>query len=246
MKNMDWLNKITEENFVNSFNIKNILTDSVYYPASGIDGRAIEGLSEFSSSFIHCDYSVSQEQVQNALQENFKLVGYKLIGLKYISKNELTPNDFIPHNFPFNEIEKERSHFLQNSIKNFTPFALWAVYELDDNSTHKTKDKVKKFSILHIGGEACATFDALYIGNKINPLGIAILNSGEGYGDNWTLFKDTNSQLYKLIEYNVQNNQKNFPKYLLTNSNKTQNCFWPDYQYLNTTVMLCDTFEYLK
>lgn len=42
---MDWLNKITEENFVNSFNIKNILTDSVYYPASGIDGRAIEGLS---------------------------------------------------------------------------------------------------------------------------------------------------------------------------------------------------------
>ena len=82
--------------------------------------------------------------------------------------------------------------------------------------------------------------------NKINPLGIAILNSGEGYGDNWTLFKDTNSQLYKLIEYNVQNNQKNFPKYLLTNSNKPQNCFWPDYQYLNTTVMLCDTFEYLK
>lgn len=49
-----------------------------------------------------------------------------------------------------------------------------------------------------------------------------------------------------LIEYNVQNNQKNFPKYLLTNSNKAQNCFWPDYQYLNTTVMLCDTFEYLK
>ena len=43
---MDWLNKITEENFVNSFNIKNILTDSVYYPSSGIDGRNVTTKSD--------------------------------------------------------------------------------------------------------------------------------------------------------------------------------------------------------
>ena len=42
MKNID---KITQENFNESFNIEDILTDSVFYPASGIDGKDIECLS---------------------------------------------------------------------------------------------------------------------------------------------------------------------------------------------------------
>ncbi|MBA7580284.1 hypothetical protein ES708_22175 [subsurface metagenome] len=131
-------------------------------------------------------------------------------------------------------------HFLQNSVRNFSPFALWAVYELD---TQNPSGKINRFSILHIGGEACATFDAIYIGNKINPLAVVILNPGEGYGDNWTIFRDPAYQFYKLIEYNVQNNNQNFPRYLFTNIYLANNCFWPNYNLLNRDNILgCDTY----
>lgn len=242
---MKWINRINKENFDTSFDLKSILTDSVYYPASGIDGRAIEGLSRYSYSFIHADYSKPRETVEIALRTRFEPVGYRLIGLKYISQNELTPNGFIPHNFPLKESEQQRINFLQDSIRDFTQFALWAVYELDSELTQNTSNKVKKFSVLHIGGEACATFDALYISNSINPLGVAILNPGEGYGDNWTVFTNPDYRFYKLIEYNVQNNQQTFPKYLFTNVRVENNCFWPNYEHFERNNILdCDTYVY--
>jgi len=239
---MEWIEKINSENFDSSFNVKDVLNNSVYYPASGIDGRGIEGLSMYSCSFIHADYSMPQETVNTALRADFIPVGYNLVGLRDILEDELTPNGFISHNLPLNEHEQNRIHFLQHSIRNFTPFALWAVYELDYNETKNITAKINKFSILHVGGEACATFDALYIGYKINPLAVVILNPGEGYGDNWTIFRDSNYRFYKLIEYNVQNNHQRFPRYLFTNT--TRNCFWPNYQLINRNNILgCDTYE---
>ena len=239
---MEWIDEINKENFDESFNLKNILTNSVYYPASGIDGRAIEGLSNYSFSFVHTDYSIPQTTVETALRNHFHPVGYELIGLKYISREELTPNGFTPHDFTLKESEKQRMHFLHDSIRNFTPFALWAVYELESN--HKSENKANKFSLLHIGGEACATFDALYLGNKINPLAITILNPGEGYGDNWTIFRNPDYRFYRLIEYNVNNNQLLFPRYLFTNMDNEKKCFWPNYNFLNKNNLLsCNLYQ---
>lgn len=243
---MKWIDKIKEQNFNESFDIKNILIDSVYYPASGIDGRAIRGLSNYSNSFIHVDYSEKKETVENALRSDFIKVGYRLMGLKHISRYELTPKNIITHDFHLMESEQERINFLKNSIQNLTPFALWAVYELDSSLTHKTSNKVKRFSLLHIGGEACATFDALYVSNKMNPLAIAILNPGEGYGDNWTSFRETDYRFYKLIKYNVHNNDTNFPKYLLTNMCGESDCFWPDYNHKSSDYFTGDLYEINK
>jgi len=243
---MSWIENITKENFTKSFNLKEILNNSVFYPASGIDGRAIEGLSLFSNSFIHVDYSIPRETVETALRTHFECAGYNLIGLKFVSENELTPNGFDPHNFPLQVSEKERMHFLQDSVRNFKPFALWAVYQLDTTKYKPgTAGRANRFSILHIGGEACATFDALYVGNKINPLAVAILNPGEGYGDNWTIFRDPDYRLYRLIEYNCRNHQEKMPRYIFSNICLANNCFWPDYKHLERNMILaCDIFQY--
>jgi hypothetical protein len=86
---------------------------------------------------------------------------------------------------------------------------------------------------MHIGGEACATFEAIYLSNKVNPKCIAIISPGEGYGDNWTIFRDPEFRLYQTLHFNKINNNANMPSELLTNMalSDDDNCFWPNYNY---------------
>lgn len=230
---MNWINTITPENFKKSFNINEILKNSTFYPASGIDATNIEGLSAYTNSFVHVDYSIPETEVKRALNEDFTAVGYKLIGLKHISEKELTPNGFKPNNFSLQNSEKERLNFLEQAKKSQKPFCYWAIYEIDETLTGSTKGKIKKFSLLHLGGEASATFDALYVNNEINPKAIAILNPGEGYGDNWTKFTDLEYRLYRLIQLNSEKNSINQTEYVFTNMTSEEKCFWPNYELID-------------
>lgn len=234
---MKVINEITKENFQSMFNLKDILRESVFYPASGIDGSDIECLSNQYCSFIHVDYSTPSDVIETGMRHHFVGVGYDLIGLKYVTMDELTPNGFRPRNFVINEHENARlkMDFIKDRFyhKNFTPFAIWAVYELNPSKTGKTEGKANRFSLLHIGGEACATFEAIYLNNKINPKCIAIISPGEGYGDNWTIFRDPDYRLYQILHFNATNNNANMPSQLLTNMmiSDIDNCFWPNYIY---------------
>ena len=234
---MKSIKEITKENFENMFNLNEILVDSVFYPASGIDGSAIKFLSDKFNSFVHVDYSLSMDVIENAVRSNFTAVGYDLIGLKHLSKEELTPKGFRPNNFSLNKHEKQRLemsfiHERFNCI-NFNPFALWAVYELNPSKTGKIEGKVERFSLLHIGAEACATFEAIYLSNKINPAAIAIINPGEGYGENWTMFTDPEFRLHKNLILNRDKNSAEMPQILLTNMVRGNEnpCFWPKYKF---------------
>lgn len=232
------IDQINEQNFNDSFDLKDLLIDSVFYPASGIDGKNIEYLSDKANSFVHVDYSTQRHIVEEAMRTNFTRVGYRVVGLNHISKRELTPNGFNFRGFQLNDHERERlkMDFIRRNFnhENFEPFALWAVYELDETLTHKMEGKINRFSLLHIGGEACATFEAIYTNNRINPFGVAIINPGEGYGDNWTLFTDPNFRLYKMLLNNSTHNNQQMPKYILTNLGYTDVCFWPNYNQVDT------------
>jgi hypothetical protein len=230
---MNWIDNITKENFEESFNLKEILKNSTFYPASGIDATNIEGLSEFTNSFVHVDYSVTKREVERALSEDFLAVGYKLIGLRYIAKEELTPNGFTPNNFPLKDSEKERMGNMNKANNTHKPFCYWAIYEIDETLTGRIDGKIEKFSLLHIGGEACATFDALYVNNKVNPKTVAILNPSEDSGDNWTIFRDPEYRLFKLMQMNSEKNSISLPEYVFTNMTSDGNCFWPNYKLIN-------------
>jgi len=233
---MKTIHEITKENFNTMFNLKDILEDSVYYPASGIDGTAIKYLSDQFCSFIHADYSTPEEDVEKAMRGDFSLLGYDLIGIKTISMEEMTPFDFRPHKFSLNDHEKQRLEmdFISDLFycRNFKPFALWAVYKINPGKTGETKGKSERFSLLHVGGEACATFEAIYLSNKMNPAAVAIIDPGEGYGDNWTMFRDTNFRFYQNLLLNCSNPGVQMPEILLTNQDRDDDgsCFWPDYK----------------
>ncbi len=234
---MKKIDLITRDNFDKMFNIRNILEESVYYPSSGIDGTAIEYLSDQFNSFVHADYSTSREIVKNAMENHFLGVGYDLIGIKFVEINELAPNGISPLNFTNNDHESNR--LVSNSIKQkaqgrfIEPFACWAVFELNKDRTKFKKGKAKRFSILHLGVEACAIFEELYVNNNINPRAVAIISPAEGYGDNWTLFRDPEFRFYQNILLNHQINGAPLPSSLLTNMILSDDdaCFWPDYHF---------------
>lgn len=234
---MKTINEITSENFQSMFNLKDILDESVFYPAAGIDASDIECLSNQYCSFIHVDYSTPRDVIEPGMRNHFEGVGYNLIGIKQVSREELTPMGFMPNNFALNDHERQRLeiNFIRDRFycRNFIPFALWAVYEFNPTKTRKTQGKAKRFSLLHIGGEACFTFEALYIQNKINPSAIAIISPGEGFGDNWTIFRNPQFRLYQNLLFNLENNETIMPNLLLTNMALSDDevCFWPDFQY---------------
>ncbi len=234
---MKSIHKITKENFGSMFNIKDILSDSVYYPASGIDAKDIELLSENFCSFIHTDYSIPKDIVKAAMSSHFEHIGYDLIGIKNISKAELIPKGKQTQYSPIKDFEKERLSNISISDKfygnNLKFYALWSVYELNPQKTNITKRKAKRFSLLHIGGEACSIFDATYINNKINPSSVVIINPGGGYGDNWTKFENPDFRFYQNIKFNAENNKAKMPSFILTNNTISVNndVFWPDYLF---------------
>jgi len=231
---MKSINLITKENFNTSFNITDILVGSVYYPASGLDATPIKVFAIKYNSFVNVDYSEKYEDVKNALESNFLPVGYKLIGIKDISKEKLSPNGFVSLNFRYNKHEKKRleenDHIKElHHCNTRVSFAIWAVYELDPNLTNKTDGKAEQFSILHIGGEGCATLEALYVENKINPKAIAIIKPGESTVGNWTLFTNPKFRFYQSLRKNQVENGAEMPQYLLTDVNYGAGCFFGEY-----------------
>jgi hypothetical protein len=237
---MRTINQITKENFASSFNLKDILVDSAFYPASGIDGTGIECLSFKTNSFVHVDYSMPRYVVQEALERHFEPVGFRCIGLRYVSKEELTTHGFRPRDFRLNEHEKHRleEEVIRDRLysKNFTPFALWAVYEFDKTSPHRAAGQISRFSLLHIGGEACATFEAIYFNNGINPEAVIIKDPSEGYGDNWTSFSNPDFRLYQAILLNHKQNGASMPEYIFSNFTLDDICFWPDYSVVENYI----------
>jgi len=221
------------QNILSSFDLFEILNDSVFYPASGICFKAVEKYSGRFNSFVHADYSTSSFQVENFLRHELLSLGYELAGIAEVPQHMITPPGYRPAPPVFNEHEAERltMSFIADAFYSRTirPFALWAVYRLSAEKMSSQNGLSEEISIFHIGGEACAVFEALYLRNKINPRAVSILYPGEGYGDNWTLFTNPDFRFYQNMLRNHRENQAAMPEFLYSHSGPDNNCDWDQY-----------------
>ena len=204
---MCWIDKLTIDDIISQpIPIANILTDSFYYPSCGFDGGIVKDCNtkarDFNiQSFIYSDYATGQEAFEK-MQNTF--VGYQILGSRNVTQAELTPSGWQPHLPPnFNKNE-----YLQYKEEWKKPFANWTVYERNEDKTELHGPK--RFSVLYIGGEGVATFQALYWTHKISPKAIAIIQPGTAFGLNWTNFTKKDGHL----AWAVNNNPAGLPNYI--------------------------------
>ncbi len=182
--------------------IGELLENSLYYPSSDFDGRVVKFFSKRTNSFVFCDYGVGE----NALfQEMNHFYGYQVLAHRPLTMEELVPNGWkmkLPPQFNMTEYYSQRD-FIKG------PFAHWIVY---DRLKEFTDDHgAKRFSLIYIGGEGVATYQALYWSNKKCPKILAIIQPGHGFGFNWANFGDPDGPL----EWVVYNNRYGRPDTIL-------------------------------
>ena len=186
--NNKWLNCLTTDQIENAeFPIKEVLSASLFYPAAGIDGSPIRHWVIGVDSFIYVDALASKTDYLEKIKNNaFK--GYGLLAQRVLTKSDLTPQGWLPMKPKSLETDSYNKCVADLMADNTGPFAIWAVFErLPDYSENHGPTR---FSLLYIRGEACATYQALFVANRLLPKVICLIRPGTGFGGNFSNFEE--------------------------------------------------------
>lgn len=205
-----WLDTASIEDEIPLFEI---LKNSFFYPAGGLDGRVIQYFNKKIPSFIYVDLYINEEQLFDEINT---FTGYKVLFIKKISNQQLGIESIRPY-----LISEDDQNCWDRENPLVYRYAYWVVYERLDG--YDENHGSKRFSLLYIGGEGVSSYMSLYKRNKLSPLGIGLIRS-DGFTGNWTEFCCDNSVLAKL----VKNNEFGMPKYLISErTNEGGNAPWP-------------------
>ena len=145
--------------------IADLLSESVYYPASNNHDDPIYAYAGFSHSFVYVDPHISREP---RLQE---LKGYRIRYSRDVRKEELCFKPYHPMLPTANdgnlEMLRGMANLPERAGNNGQPFALWQIYERNIGCEWAGPLRI---SVLRITGEGIATYQALYFSNQVKPL----------------------------------------------------------------------------
>ena len=195
---MNWLNALSPESIAQqAFPLQEVLHNSFYYPSSWFDGGVVKDCNTLAkdlqiNSFIYCDYAVGKAAF---LQKQPTFVGYKVLASRNIATKELIPNGW--HNILPPGVNRNDYQYYKNEWEQFIH---WTVYEREQ--TRSEQHGPERFSLLYLGGEGVASYQALYWSNKAKPKALAIIQPGTGFGLNWTDFRDKDQALAWVVNQN--------------------------------------------
>lgn len=183
---------------------RDLLDQSLFYPSCGIDGDPVRFLSGAVWSFVYVDYGRSRESIIAEIDSPSAFRGYELIGRRELNESELTPHSWTPN--PPKRGDGNPNRYQKHIVH---PFATWAIFSREQG--FPSEHGPEKFSLLYIGGDGVATFQALYHGNGVRPRVVAIIQPGTGFGFNWTDFREED----RIFGRSVLRNPAGPPEYLL-------------------------------
>ena len=198
MEMPEWL---SQDRF--NFNVNVVLQDSLYYPAAGFDGDPVQYLAGNVYSFLYVDYGVSREGFLERIQDpSYGFWGYRICHQESITENQLTPHGWTVKILPETTLQTNLNRFMLYKKDGVIqePFCEWVIFERD-----RDKDEShgpKRFSLLYLGADGVAAYQAIYLSNNIRPKIIAIIQPGSGFGFNWTEFRDENEIFARSVFYN--------------------------------------------
>ena len=206
-----WLREILddpEQRRDYTFGLKDILTDSVYYPACRLDVTPIKPLAGNVYSFVYVDYMALRNQAPEDLNvENISIKGYERIHVQDIVYADIIPVGWEAPLQPSGSDEDLRK--MRNRKRRCRPFTYWSVWKR--SSDFGEEHGPDGLSLLYVGGEACEIFQALYTCNKIAPIVLAIIQPGSAFGGGWTRLESDDGYFKKT----VTENPAGLPGYLL-------------------------------
>jgi hypothetical protein len=189
---MSYLNKLTVTDIEQGpIPLQEMLANSFYYPACNSDGGVVTDCNKNNKelgidTFLYCDYAFGEEALNDDM-DTFH--GYKVFAKRTLTKTDLVPNGWMPRFPPGFNIQQNVRY---NNIYH-TPFAKWIVYERLESKGDDFGPS--RFSLIYIGGEGIATYQAVFWTNNACPKAIAIIQPGHAFGNNWTDFTDPNGFL---------------------------------------------------
>lgn len=185
-----WLAALPESANSNlpSLSLRAMLDGSVFYAASRFDGTPVRMLGRRAASFVYVDYGVEDSHLLAELVAA-PFAGYGLLGSRAVCREELVPNGWQPQ--APRGAKEPRWEFVR------TPFARWLVFQrrADLGDEHGPA----RLSLLYVGGDGVATYQALYHGQSVAPLAVCVIQPGHGFGGNWTNFTDRRAAFAEVV-----------------------------------------------
>lgn len=221
----EWLVNVNAETIsATPFPLKEIITDSLYYPSSGFDGYPVKFLAGNFLSFIYVDYGHTERDLNYELK-NYSFTGYETIARRSLTANDLAPNGWTPiQPLPIDGNPLKHDNWIKKT------FAEWMVFQrqADFSDEHGPA----RFSLVYLCADGVAAFQALYISSKITPKAVAIIRPGTGFGANWTNFRDPK----QIFARTVLQNPAGIPEFLLDGEGVGNSvACWPQY---NTKIAM--------
>lgn len=212
-----WLMNLNADTIANHpFPLKDVLTDSLYYPGAGTDGKPVRWLAGNCYSFVYTDYLVEQSDLMAVIShESTGLRGYEVLGIRNIAMQELIPNGWNPV-FP-DSSDGNPPRREQDFAK---PFCLWLILERQPD--YDAEHGPKRFSLLYLCGDGVGSYQALYNSNRIKPKILFLIQ--HGFGGNWTNFENPNG----ILARSVAANPAGMPDWLIGRHNKKHESYWPE------------------
>ena len=209
-----------------TFPLRQLLENSLYYPACDVDGEVIRYCNRHFAqmricSFVYADYGTGEDRM------NEHLDGF--LGYHILATRELSPEDVGASQKLVKPEGISMEDYLQYQDVWQRPFARWAVFERDEE--RDDSHGPERFSLLYLGAEGVAAYAGLYLAQGIVPKGIAIIQPGHSFGLNWTNFRDWNCPLARTVRMG-----KSLPEYFFHGGLSFQGyneCPWPGYHKID-------------
>ena len=179
-----WLARVTPETMNHEpFPLHDILRDSLYYPASELDGGPVKRLAGCVHSFVYVDIDLDRTALERELErrefrdyEGFR--GYGIVDRREVTREEL----FRYRRLPPADCELLRERLGEDWYQELpraceAPFLCeWLVFERQ--AQFGRNHGPSRFSFLVIRAEAVRTFLDLYMDLSIAPEAVAVIQSG--------------------------------------------------------------------
>lgn len=210
-----------------AFPVCDVLRDSLYYPASGLNGTPLKFLVGNVYSFIYTDINITKDELRHDLAA-CPPRGYDLIYARAVTVEEIAPSTFVPLPFELTCEERKTLEKLQRGVE---PFGHWSIW--------KAQDSGLAFSLFFLRGEICAVFQGLYVQHGAKPKYLAIIQPGHADGVlAWERIEDDNSHFHRL----VMDNPAGPPDYLISGNacdcpTTPQATFWREYEEAYTAFL---------